>query len=177
MIGKVYNIPPQPPEEANTHRLPAGVLTFGVEYRDLDPESLEATYKDNAAHLAELREKSPVGGFSDEGVSIHVFATDSGHEYLRFDVFDDEPHYHYIHEPGPNGEIVNNVVDFDVNALGDMRPWAIERLRTRLPQMLTEAGGARLVDGLDQATIDAALDEVDRMAKAAQTARYSAGKR
>ena len=171
MIGKVYNIPPQPPDEASTRRLPAGALTFGVEYRDLDPESLEETYKDNPAHLAELREKSPVGGFSDEGVSIHVFATDTGREYLRFDVFDDEPHYHYIHEPGPDGEIVNNVIDFDVAAHGDMLPWAIERLRTRLPEMLAEAGAADLVPRLDQSLVDAALADVRRMADAARAAQ------
>ena len=79
----------------------AGAVTFGVEYRDVDPASLAATYEGNAAQLAELEERSPDGGFSDEGVSIHVCGTDDGHEYVRFDVFDDEPHYHYIHRRPP----------------------------------------------------------------------------
>ena len=33
----------------------------------------------------------PDGGFTDEGVSIHVFDAADGWEYLRFDVFDGEP--------------------------------------------------------------------------------------
>src|SRR5262249_45075996 len=100
-IGKVYTTPPQPPVEENTLYLPAGAVTFGVEYRDVDPDSLAATYADNAGHLTELEEKSAEGGFFDEGVTIHVCGTDDGHEYLRFDVFDDDPHYHYIHRPFP----------------------------------------------------------------------------
>jgi hypothetical protein len=131
MIGKVYNMPPQPPAPENTRYLQAGAITFGIEYRDVDPESLEATYADDAAQLAELEKKSPEGGFSDEGVSIHVCGTDDGHEYVRFDVFDDEPHYHYIHRTPNGAEVVNNVIDFDTTAHGEMLAWAIERLRTR----------------------------------------------
>ena len=173
MIGKVYNIPPQPPDDTNTRRLSAGAVTFGVEYRDVDPESLAATYAGNAAHLAELEERSPAGGFSDEGVSIHVFSSDEGVEYLRFDVFDDEPHYHYIHRPDADGTVVNNVIDFDAVAHGDMLPWAIERIRTRLPEMLTEAGGASLVPRLDLALVSSVLDDVARMAEDARAAHRS----
>src|SRR6185295_10956888 len=71
-IGVVYNIPPEPPKEANTRWFPAGAITIGLEYRDLDPQSLEELYKDNPAHLKEMLEKAPEGGFTDEGVSIHV---------------------------------------------------------------------------------------------------------
>lgn len=176
MIGKVYNIPPQPPAAENTRLLPAGALTFGVEYRDVDPESLAQTYAGNAAHLAELEERSPEGGFADEGVSIHVSGTEDGHEYLRFDVFDAEPHYHYIHRTGPDEDAVNNVIDFDAAALGDMLPWAIERLRTRLPEMLREAGGDHLVDQLDTGLIDQTLIEVHDMAEQAR-ATYRAAAR
>jgi hypothetical protein len=176
MIGKVYNIPPQPSVAENTHELAAGAITFGVEYRDLDPESLAATYAGNDAHLAELEERSPEGGFTDEGVSIHVCGTDDGHEYVRFDVFDDEPHYHYIHRPAADGEVVNNVIDFDRTALGDMLPWAIERLRTRLPAMLTEAGGAHLVPQLDQALVERVIGDVAAMAERAQRDRRAAAR-
>jgi hypothetical protein len=176
VIGKVYNIPPQPPSESDTHYLPAGVITFGVEYRDLDPASLAATYAGNADHLAELEERSPEGGFSDEGVSIHVCGTDDNHEYVRFDVFDDEPHYHYIHHPDDNGDIVNNVIEFDRTSLGEMLPWAIERLRTRLPQMLTEAGGGHLVPRLDAELLEGVIGEVEAMAERAQRDRQAAAR-
>jgi hypothetical protein len=165
LIGKVYGIPPQPPVAENTTYLRAGALTIGVEYRDVNPENLVETYKDNDAYLKELLEKSPEGGFADEGVSIHVCATDGGHEYLRFDVFDDDPHYHYIHA---GDEVVNNVIDFDVLAHGEMLPWVIERLRTRLPEMLPHAKGADLVPHIDHALLDPVIDQVEAMASKAQ---------
>jgi hypothetical protein len=177
VVGKVYNIPAQPPVEEHTHRIPAGVLTFGVEYRDLDPESLKATYAGNAKHLAELEDKSPEGGFTDEGVSIHVFETEGGHEYLRFDVFDGEPHYHYIHRTAPGEPVVNNVIDFDVTAHGEMLPWVVERLRNRLPEMLGQAGGGHLAGRLDAEEISRAVDDVATMAEDAQRAHRAAAGR
>jgi hypothetical protein len=172
MIGKVYGIPPQPPVEENTRRFGAGAVTFGVEYRDLDPESLEETYRDNPEYLAELREKSPEGGFTDEGVTVHVFDADDGHEYLRFDVFDDEPHYHYIHRT-VDDTVVNNVIDFDVVAHGDMFGWTFEVLRTRLPAMLEQAGGDALAERLDPDLVDQVLTEVEACAAAARSGASS----
>jgi hypothetical protein len=172
MIGKVYTIPPQPPVAEHTRVLSAGNLDIGVEYRMVDPASLQATYAANEAHLTELFERFPGGGFTDEGLSIHVFGADDGHEYLRFDIFDDEPHYHYNHPTGPNrDEILNNVIDFDPAASGDMLVWVLARLRTRLGPMLVEAGGAHLVDGLDAALIDDVLREVEVMAQQARRSR------
>lgn len=166
-IGKTYNMPPEPPVPEDTHWLPAGALTFGVEYRSLDPESLRATYAGNDVHLAELEEKSPEGGFTDQGVSIHVCGTDDEHEYVRFDVFQGEPHYHYVHRP-VGDEITNNVIDFDTAAMGDMLPWAIDRLRTRLPEMLSQAGGEHLVAQIDPAVVGPVIDQVAAMAEAAR---------
>lgn len=169
-IGKVYNIAPQPPDEAHTRWIPAGAITIGVEYRDVTPDALLATYADDPAQLAEMLSKSPDGGFADEGVSLHVSSSETGHEYLRFDVFDGEPHYHYVHAVPPGGEIVNQVVDYDVLAHGEMLTWALDCIRGRLPVMLPNAGGADLVTQLDQRTIDDALEEVSRLATDAQTA-------
>jgi hypothetical protein len=170
MTGTTYTIPPQPPVEANNHKLAAGALTFGVEYRDLDPESLRATYAGNEAQLAELEARSPEGGFFDTGVSIHVCGTDDGYEYVRFDVFDDEPHYHYVHRHD-DGTIENQVIDFDPTANGDMLEWAIRCLRERLPEMLEAAGGAQLIGDLDMDVIGPALDAVAAMAEDARRAR------
>jgi hypothetical protein len=165
MIGKVYAIPPQPPVAENTRYFPAGNLAIGIEYRDLDPEGLIATYRDDPAQLAELLERSPEGGFSDEGVSLHVCGAEDGHEYIRFDVFLSDPHYHYNHR---GAEIVNNVIEFDVPAHGDMLPWALGCIRSRLGAMLGEAGGSHLVDGLDAGAIAAALEEIEPLAEQAQ---------
>ena len=170
-IGKVYSIPPQPPDDAHTRWIVAGVVTIGVEYRDVTPQALEELYGSDPDQLAELRARSPEGGFADEGVSLHVRGTEDGHEYLRFDVFDGEPHYHYVHKPGSDGATVNQVVDFDVAANGEMLPWALECIRARLGQMLPHAGGGDLVAGLDDAALDAALAEVAPLARAAQAAQ------
>jgi hypothetical protein len=167
-IGVVYHMRPQPPSEADTRWFPAGVLTLGVEYRDVTPEDLVELYRDDPGQLAELAEKSPEGGFSDNGVSIHVRGTDDGHEYLRFDVFDDEPHYHYIHNTAPGEPIVNNVVTFDTFAFGEMLPVAIGWLRERLGEMLPRAGGGHLVDRLDPATLGPVIDQIEQIARAAQ---------
>jgi hypothetical protein len=174
VIGKVYNIPPEPPVAQNTHRFPAGVVTFGVEYRVLDPESLRETYAPNAAHLAEMEALSPEGGFSDEGVSVHVCSSDDDFEYLRFDLFDGEPHYHYIHRADDGSVAVNNVIDFDVVAHGDMLPWAIGCLSDRLEDMLTEAGGAHLVANLDEDLVAGALAQVAERAAEARAAHRAA---
>jgi hypothetical protein len=165
MPGVVYNMQPQPPIEENTRWFEAGVVTIGVEYRDVNPENLVETYKDSAEDMAELRERSPEGGFADEGVSLHVRGTADGHEYVRFDVFDAEPHYHYVHKSGDH----NNVITFDPIADGDMLPWAVDRLRNRLGDMITQAGGdADLVAGLDPVTIGKIVDEVASIADQAQ---------
>jgi hypothetical protein len=166
-IGKVYGIPPQPPVPENTTYLPAGAVTFGVEYRRLDPEALRETYRDDPAQLAELERESPPGGFFAEGLSLHVFGVADGHEYLRFDLFDNPPHYHYNHPAGGGGTvggIVNNVVDYDAVAGGPMLPWALERLRTRLPEMLRAAGGDTVAAELDPTSVAAAVDELGRLA-------------
>jgi hypothetical protein len=167
MVGKVYNIPPQPPVAEHTTWFEAGALSFGVEYRELDPGNLLETYKDTA-HLADYLDVEPEGGFTDEGVSLHVKSLDDDFEYVRFDVFEGEPHYHYVHRPDAEHEIANNVIDFDVVAHGDMLAWAIGCLRHRLPDMLTEAGGAHLVPNIDLGLTAEAIDQVEALAIKAQ---------
>lgn len=166
MIGNVYNMPPQPPEEANTIYLDAGAVSFGVEYRVVDPEMLRETYKDNPAQLAELEERSPDGGFYAEGLSLHVFGSD-GHEYLRFDLFDEPPHYHYNH-PVIAGVHTNNVIDYDASANGPMLDWALGSLRERLPEMLRQAGGESIADAVDEALVGKVLAEVESLANGAR---------
>ena len=90
------------------------------------------------------------------GPTVRVMGSDDGHEYLRFDMFEVNAHYHY--EP-PGGE--ERVLSIDTAAVGDPVAWVMERLRERLAPMLTEAGGASLTDALDSTTLTDAIADVE----------------
>ena len=80
-IGKVYAMPPQPPVEENTRWFDAGAVTIGVEYRALDPERWSKPTRTTPSTWPSSSTSSPEGGFTDEGVSLHVKSTANGHEY------------------------------------------------------------------------------------------------
>ena len=161
-IGVIYNMAPQPPFEKDTTWFPAGAITIGVEFRDVNPEDLLALYADDPAQLKEMLEKSPDGGFADNGVSLHVRDSSDGHEYLRFDCFDNEPHYHYIHNS--TDPYINNVVVYDPFACGDMLSFSIGCLRTRLGEMLPRAGAVELATKIDEPLVNRVVDEVASVA-------------
>jgi hypothetical protein len=165
MVGVVYKVQPQPWDPEATRWVDGGPVRIGVEWRDVDPEALLATYGAGTEDMTEIDARSPEGGFFDRGVSIHVCAAEDGHEYLRFDAFDDEPHYHYV---APSGDH-NRVVAYDAAADGDMLPWVLARLRTRLSAMLREAGGEAVAAAVvvDSGRVLAAVDEVARLATTA----------
>lgn len=164
MAGKRYTVAPIPPDPAHTRYLDAGALRLGIEYRVLDAPALESAYGDDAAAMQEIQANLPVQGANDRGLSIHVLGAEDGHEYLRFDVFETGPHYHYI---APSG-VEQTIVDFDVVAHGDMLPWALAQLRSRLPQMLERAGGAHLVPRLDADLLAARVEELRILASEAR---------
>jgi hypothetical protein len=163
MAGTVYTVPPIPPDPAHTTYVAAGVLAFGVEFRVLTDADLAANYQ--GRDLDEVR-ANVQGTVDDDGVSVHVVGTEDDHEYLRFDLFEQQPHYHYIE---PSGE-KQTIVQYDAVAMGEMLPWMLFQLRTRLGEMLAHAGGAPLLAKLDPAAIEVALREVERLARAAQAA-------
>lgn len=138
----------------------AGPITFGIEPRIFDPvaEAAKLTAEEIAAAGPDaLFHSDKVDG----GVCVHVFGTDGLAEYLRFDCFDDEPHYHYI-IPGKG----NMLVHFDRVANGPMLEWTMRTLRGRLPEMLMQLGAEKLVASLRLEELERALDEVQRVASA-----------
>jgi hypothetical protein len=100
----------------------------------------------------------------DNGVSIHVFDTESRHEYLRFDCFRNGPHYHYIERDSPK----QTIVEFDAIAHGDMVEWTLTRIDRGLTAMLCHAGAPQLAEQLDQVKIRTQLPELKRLAHEAQ---------
>jgi hypothetical protein len=162
--GVVYKVQPEPMEPEACTPFEAGAVTFVLEYRSIDPERLERVYADRPEDLAEIRKFSPEGGFSDTGLSIHVLGTKDQHEYLRFDVFQDDPHYHYVHPSGDR----NHWVPFDPIAGGDMFAFALSCLRERLAPMLSHAGGSAVAAQLDPKRIEPVVDALEKRARAIQ---------
>jgi hypothetical protein len=161
-----YDRMPIPPVEAQTEWFEAGPLAIGVEYRRLT-DAIAAAARTPAAAGEAGSAAAASAGLDDRGVSLHVCAIEGGErrEHLRFDCFQEDPHYHYVSfERG-----FNHMLHLDPVADGDPLLWALERLRTRLPQMLERAGAAALAARLDPRALEAVLP---RVTEAAFRARY-----
>ena len=64
MVGKVYEAPPMPPAPEHTTYLEQGPLRIGIEYRKLDPETIEqlrALALGIRIHVTVLDEAPPAG--------------------------------------------------------------------------------------------------------------------
>ncbi len=94
---------------------------------------------------------------SDQGVVILVEVGDQ--TALRFNCFDIEKSYVYA----PDGESVQYRMDHTVD--GNPIGWSVKTIRNNLAAMLTRAGHADAAGALDQAAINAALEEVDSAAR------------
>jgi hypothetical protein len=159
-VGNHYKLPPQPPVLADTTFVDASAIKIGVEYRELDSEGFQEIYRGTEYEALAL-ESDPQVDLA--GVSLHVYDAQADVEYLRFDCFEGDSHYHYIHEWTTPDDVDNHVVHWDEVANGPMLPWAFERIRTRLPEMLAEAGAEHLSDKVDAQAISRAVDQVEEI--------------
>jgi hypothetical protein len=112
----------------------AGPITFALQYRALMP---------------------------DQGVCLQVVSCVGGEEkeLLRFDCFDQHPHYHY------DPEDKNLRYDMDKTTAGNPVGWTLQQLRTRLPEMLNKAGFEEIASKLDCAHVLSKLDQVEEAAR------------
>lgn len=133
------------------HCLPvdAGAVQLVVESRELTNEILEDTY--HGAVGAGVH-------FDDFGATLHVLGTVDGLEHLRFDCFENEPHYHYIDQVAG----ANTVVRIDELAVGDPVDFSLACVERHLPDMLRNCGVADLADEVagQLDTVQIAVDEV-----------------
>lgn len=83
----------------------------------------------------EYRELMP-----DQGLCVQVFGQAEGQdtEILRFDCFDQLPHYHY----GPANHNIR--LNMDKTTVGNPFGWTLNNLRNNLPAMIQRAGYADL---------------------------------
>jgi hypothetical protein len=130
--GIVSTTMPIPPIAENCFEIPAGPVKFVLESRLLNAEVIsdhEAKYGSNLG--ANLEE--------DGGASLHVYGALDGLEYLRFDCFEKQPHYHYVRQT----EQLNQVLMIDDIAVDPIQ-WTLICVKHRLAEMLEYAGASDL---------------------------------
>jgi len=97
----------------------------------------------------------------DQGLCVQVYSSIDGEdtEILRFDCFDQTPHYHY----GPENHNIR--LNMDKTTAGHPLAWTINNLRSRLPAMVRRSGYEDLATTLDSNPIPhAKLDEIEAQA-------------
>jgi hypothetical protein len=156
--GNRYDRLPIPMVEEHCIPVEAGAVQLVIESRRLTNEILADTYKGAI---------DPVVVFDDRGATLHVLGTDDGLEHLRFDCFEQEPHYHYIDHGGP----ANTVVRIDELAVGDPIEFTLACVEQHLPDMLGNCNVPALADEVKgrMAEVEAAMPKVrDLMLRAQQ---------
>ena len=154
--GTRYDQLPIPMVTEHCIPVDAGAVQLVVESRTLTNEILERAFPGGVD--TQVR-------FDDFGASLHVCGTTDGLEYLRFDCFEHEPHYHYIEQAAG----ANTVVRIDELAVGDPVDFSLACVEYHLPAMLRHCGVAALADEVAGAAdkVHAAVGEVrDLMTKA-----------
>ena len=99
----------------------------------------------------------------DQGLCVQVYAEVEGKdtEILRFDCFDQRPHYHY----GP--ENFNIRLDMDKTTVGNTLGWTMNNLRNNLVTMVGRAGYEGLAKSLEAAPIaEKKLNDIEAQARA-----------
>lgn len=175
MPGRRFHLLPIPPIEANMTMVDAGPLRLGVEYRIFNDETSWSWFgrEDESPEVVEAvkAQQAELGGFDDEGVSIHVFETSSGDEVLRFDCFREDPHYHYISNDAPYVDMIH----FDPVLTGEMLPWTLEQLEHKTAAMLREAGKVELAERVDDDELSRALVTVKELAATGHPSASTSG--
>ena len=157
-----YHVLPVPAFPQHTVRIPAGSVTFGVEYRHLDEDMILEFYgPDSRAAFGNVRPAGMAATVEEDGLSLHVFDTETGHEALRFDCFDDAPHFHLLHPPTSRNRVYNH----DADEHGPLADWALAQMRADLRTMVAESGATAAAAALDDAQVAASLDLVEQVAR------------
>jgi hypothetical protein len=158
-----YDAMPIAPLDTHTTYFEAGSIRIGVEYRLLDDEIAEASSTQSAQ--GDEAGKETLG--QDRGVSLHVYGREGGEmlECIRFDCFDEDPHYHYIGWAGKSNEMIH----IDPVAQGDPLKWALDCIHHRLSAMLNRAGAPGAAGLVEPERIESILP---RIAEAAYRARF-----
>jgi len=131
-------------------RISCAPICFALQYRDIDG---------GAPHAG-----GEGGSDADQGVCLQVVGNVDGkeRELLRFECFDNHPHYHY------DPENKNVRIMLDPTVTGNPLRWTMTQLRKKLPAMLGHAGYEQVGLQIDPSLLMPALDELE--AKASEMA-------
>jgi hypothetical protein len=135
--------------DIGTTRIACEPICFALQYRYLDG---------GAPHTQGAGGRG--GTHADQGVCIQVVGRVDGKEteLLRFDCFDNHPHYHYA----PARDNVRIMLDTTV--CGNPIRWTVSQLRHKLPAMLERAGYAELTCRLDPVLVTERVAELEAKA-------------
>ncbi|HEY7496379.1 MAG TPA: hypothetical protein VIH59_35420 [Candidatus Tectomicrobia bacterium] len=95
---------------------------------------------------------------NDRGPSLQVLGEVDGKrvQLLRFDCFDNEPHFHY----DPTGK--NNRIFLNKTRVSDPIAWSMDYLRGNFASLIRIAGYGKLADQLNEVALTAALPGVEK---------------
>jgi len=106
----------------------------------------------------------------DRGPSLRVYGNveDKPVQLLRFDCFEQDPHFHY----DPDGK--NNLLRMDKANVSDPIAWSMDYLRGNVASLVRIAGYSALADQVDEAALAAALPTVEKALRDSIPAETSA---
>ncbi len=95
---------------------------------------------------------------TDRGPSLQVLGDVDGKsvQLLRFDCFENEPHFHY----DPEGK--NNRIFLNIARVSDPIAWTMDYLQGNFTSLVRIAGYGRSADRLDEAALTAALPGIEK---------------
>lgn len=94
---------------------------------------------------------------NDRGPAIRVMASvgDEEVQLLRFDCFDNDPHYHY----DPDGK--NDMHHLSRDEVPDPLGWSLEQIRDRVAEMIRTTGYEGAADAVDSEAVSEAVPEIE----------------
>jgi predicted DNA-binding ribbon-helix-helix protein len=95
---------------------------------------------------------------TDRGPSLRIYGDVEGKpvQLLRFDCFDNTPHFHY----DPEGK--NNQLRMDKTKVSDPIAWSMDYLQGNVTSLVRIAGYSALADQLDEGVLATALPTVEK---------------
>jgi hypothetical protein len=142
-------------EQLDEEVLAAALPTVEKALRDSIPAAMSASALQASDLCFEVEYRNTR---TDRGPSLQVLGEVDGKrvQLLRFDCFDNEPHFHY----DPQGK--NNRIFLNKTRVSDPIAWSMDYLRGNFASLIRIAGYGSLADRLNEEALAAALPGVEK---------------